>query len=570
MSIKSILSVAFSLPMMLFLTSPLSVFLGNRDQFEANFFELLGVMAMITVTMFLVIAGLLYPFRNWIVGKVLSGIVVGFAACVLIQSQFFAWNFGPLDGGEIAWDKWNNHAILELCVWLIVSLAAIIIAVRVSDKLRVFANFVIILGVLSVGSSYFSSHNKTGSRETKGIQTVDVFNFHPENNTVLIVLDDTQSDALIEIQSKWPEELNAFTGFTYYPDTIGGFRTTKASIPLIMTGQQYANEEPFVKWRETKLAGPTIPHYFDDKGFNIVLFSFGPYLLMELKAPHVDTRYLNNIGFDRIRKSVLSVVNYSIFRTVPIKAKPVVYDLGNWPLTRSFSNDKKYPSGQRGNDLRLVRTFTKHAKVRSNHPGEFKYFHLWGSHVPIEVDENFKLVDASTPKLKKHRDRYIRQVRGVFKLVSEMLAKMKELGIYDSAQILIVSDHGTRHDFLPIDLQNFDKTDTEIPSHVFSSARPLFLYKPSGSDGAIEVSNAQVHLRDVPCFVTDQNEQFDCPEYESFSEENPRSRLFFDHHLKLGWAKGRYLPPLKFYTVKGDSRDAKSWGKANNARDGKP
>ena len=49
-------------------------------------------------------------------GQTIAGFLLGFSICVVLQSQIFLWEFGPLDGREIKWETWAIHGNIELIV----------------------------------------------------------------------------------------------------------------------------------------------------------------------------------------------------------------------------------------------------------------------------------------------------------------------------------------------------------------------------------------------------------------------------------------------------------------------
>ena len=71
------------------------------------------------------------------------------------------------------------------------------------------------------------------------------------------------------------------------------------------------------------------------------------------------------------------------------------------------------------------------------------------------------------------------QIEGVFRILSEMLADLKDKGLYDQATIIVTADHG----------------DTNIAEH------PLFMVKRSGDTSAYSESEVPASLFDVAIFL---------------------------------------------------------------------
>jgi phosphoglycerol transferase MdoB-like AlkP superfamily enzyme len=69
----------------------------------------------------------------------------------------------------------------------------------------------------------------------------------------------------------------------------------------------------------------------------------------------------------------------------------------------------------------------------------FKYYHLYGAHQPLNVNENLEFTGESFPFT---RENYVNQVTAVLKATAEFLDLMKSSGIYDESMIVIIGDHG--------------------------------------------------------------------------------------------------------------------------------
>src|SRR6185436_19727519 len=67
------------------------------------------------------------------------------------------------------------------------------------------------------------------------------FAFSPTRNVVILVLDTFQTDLFQELLDDDAGLAAKFEGFTYFRNAVGGFPSTAASVPLILTGQYYEN-----------------------------------------------------------------------------------------------------------------------------------------------------------------------------------------------------------------------------------------------------------------------------------------------------------------------------------------
>ncbi|WP_339071122.1 sulfatase-like hydrolase/transferase [Pseudomonas idahonensis] len=554
---KKIAIVAWVFPFITFMVAPLAFYFGNASEYVSTLSSVLLFLCIITLGIFFVSAILLLMVRRIpIFFKLLSGLFVGIAIAAWVQSQIFSWDFGALDGRGVEWAKWDKHAHWELLVWAVIIIAAVSLAFRSLKNLHLIAQGTTFLGFLTLVSSGVISGYQSNGVENEGDGS-SPFVLHASNNKILIILDTFQSDIFLEISRKWPEEISFLKGFTFYPDTAGGFPTTVASVPLIMTGEQYKNELPIKEWTRKENEKKNIADYFVGQKYGVSLVTILPSTLEGVRNSVFHISTLGRAGWKALLQNDLLVLDGGVFRTLPTRWKPEFYGEGNWFFSKLNFDENTLP-GIHGQDLSFLEAFEKQAIVGSKNTGEFKFYHYAGAHWPLQLDEHFNY-KAGMPE---ERASYIQQSRGVLTLLRRKLEKLKSLGVYDSSEILVVGDHGS-HYIVPNDMygsktSNFD----EISDNVLASSRPLFLYKPAHSVDALKVSEAPMQLRNAACIFSENNAAFGCGSALFGVGGRPQdARTFFYYHWTKEYFDGskEFMPPMYKYTVKGDIRDVSSW-----------
>lgn len=158
MDFKRSVIFALSLPLIVFLVAPLVFYLGNHFEFTTNLADTLPLLVFLCIGATAILLGLLLVISRWsTLYAIISGLLVGLALSAWVQSQLFAWDFGPLDGNGVNWSKWSTHANLELLVWLFLVSAAITLAFRARNKLLILAQGSLLLGALSLITAWVSS-----------------------------------------------------------------------------------------------------------------------------------------------------------------------------------------------------------------------------------------------------------------------------------------------------------------------------------------------------------------------------------------------------------------------------
>lgn len=556
MDFKRSVIFALSLPLIIFLVAPLVFYLGNHFEFTTNLVDTLPLLVFLCIGATAILLGLLLAISRWpMLYAIISGLLVGLALSTWVQSQLFAWDFGPLDGNGVNWSKWSTHANLELLVWLFLVSTAITLAFRARNKLLILAQGSLLLGILSLITAWVSSdyHPKKSVQAAKSL-----FSFHEKNNKILIILDSFQSDIFNEVTQNWPEEVAFLRGFTFYPNTVGGYPSTIASLPLILTGQFYKNEIPLKDWLKASYTTLNLADYHIEKGYGANIISIIPNKYFEgIKAQKAFMASVGEETWAGISKQQLLLLNGGLFRIAPTKLKPELYDKDNW-LFLKLTTDGTLPQGRNGDDLRFLNALKKNAKINSNKRGEFKLYHYAGTHAPSQVNELFKY-EKDMPATK---DSYVRHARGVLRFLHSNLELLHKLGIYDSAEILVIGDHG--RGFWPADVQgSADALDDNINTYALGTARPLFLYKPSTSIAPLTYSNKPLHLADIVCILSGNDDKFACEGDRLSTLDEKKKRTFLFYNWSNPYWKKAYLPPMSEYVIHGDVRNIQSWENLN-------
>lgn len=535
------------------MVSPMTMYLGNPDQY-GDFTPLLVTF----ISVFLLATSALLAFvwasqTHAPLRQSVSGLIVGVALAAWVQSQILIWDFGPLDGRGLPWENFTRHVLAETAIWILVIASSLIIFLKKPRIAPLLITAAWLLGAISLIANITVSAtagNLKLTRETSSYPTrEEALAFHPRNNVVLVVLDSFQSDAFLEIWQKYPEEVAFLRGFTFYPNSVGGYPTTRHSLPLILTGKFYRNDFPYIDANRGDFENPNLLSYYAAKNYGAIgdvgrpiFTSFAP---GQIFPPSLRDQRLLGISIEWI-----NAVDIGLFRATPIPIKKRIYDENRWFLTKIVADSA--PPPPHGEDWRFIKNFREHAAVSSRRNGEFKFIHLLTPHYPLSVDASF----TYSPGLANTRENYVNQARGALLLARKLLGKLEELRVYDTAEIMIISDHGTDR-WVPID-QQFGDHGLDIPVSHIGSGRPLFLHKPSEATGSLRQSSEPMHLSYVPCILGDPK-AFDCENYLASRKAKNVPR----QHFRYTWAHDfwykNFSPPMTLYEVRGDARIGESW-----------
>lgn len=562
---KNIFLPAVTLPFVLLAVAPLTFFFGNYEEYQGEFSEIVLFLVRNVGIGWGVCLALFWIFRrhsktqNFLIGAVIS-----LACCVWLQSQILVWDFGPLDGRGIDWSRWFGHSIAELGVWISVLSLGIWAVVRYPRLASTASQAIVTLGVLSIAASFLASDYKPKAVKQEGYE--GIFTLHPQNNTILILLDCFQLDLFVEIMDQFPEDVEFLDGFTFFKNHVTGYPTTYANIPLMLTGRFYTNQEPIRDFAKRAYAESSVTDIFAKHGYVSDVVTMNHLVVDGLDVgPGIKDRTFRIVeqSSDSLVMLAMLVTDGGLFRAAPTFLKDRIYGDGDWFFSKML-REPDVPPGWHGTDVKFLRLFERLSNVKSKAEGTFKYYHFATPHPPYRINENLEYVSDGDDT----RAEVISQSRGGLTIARRMLARLRKLGIYDSSEIVILSDHGTMTHVVEYTDDQIDTTNpTEgLPWYVHSSGMSLLLYKPKGSRGPLRTSNLPSHMSDVHCLLTNQfGESDDCSGHTEEMMNPVRIRPFYLYHWTKeygDWSKD-YLPPIQKYEVTGDALDPNSWRNTN-------
>jgi hypothetical protein len=539
-------SACCALPFMALGVAPLSFYFGNRNEIEFGVGEVAlsaGLMVLLWTLLNLIFFVTLRHAPK--PQQVYVGVLVGLSAAVWVQSQLFAWDFGPLDGGGIDWSRWTVHMCVEGVMWILVVSLVGWAFVQGGKKLRVSVlQAVFVAGSLSIVAAYATAPEKHGSEPSDHAK---LFEFHPERNVLVIILDTFQSSYFDYIHRQHPLDTHFLDGFVFYENVISGFPSTRPNIPYLLTGTPYLNQVPFREFAAEAQGRYDLREQYAEAGYDVA----APGLPQQIQAALEAQGYRDTIPAWSL------FVDYGVFRVVPTALKGRVYGEGDWFISRMLRSE--YPPGQHGADLRVLELLERNAGLASTAAGSFKLLHFHIPHFPLRVNETLQYDDTL-----EGVDGYVKQARGALELLRRMLAVIQRLGIYDQTEIVVLSDHGKPS--LPS--VHPDDRDAQpsgrVPERVRSGALALLLHKPVSMRGALARSKAALTLGDLPCLLGRDADGLDCRPFQAAMQGGQRTRSFYFYDWNHKYWNREYLPPMLEYLVNGHAWDPQAWSEGGH------
>ena len=274
---------------------------------------------------------------------------------------------------------------------------------------------------------------------------MEKFTFGTRNNVILLVLDAMGERTAKKTLNAFPELRGSLRDFTCFDRIESPLPKTMFAVPAMLTGKLFDDAKETAKvFDDPGAYTPDAKHarYLDRvcrgetsllKLFRDHRYRVEGYPLIMQCIPLAPDVIDNSIPITpKVRRASLRrIAEMVLDRQVPFILKPLtahVLPPGEEPFLAAAPGD----AGEDGShDRRFHRTLAAEFRT-GTYADVFKYLHLLGAHIPLNSDENL----APYPGVERYR-----QLRGSFKNVELLLARLKEAGLYDRAMIVITGDH---------------------------------------------------------------------------------------------------------------------------------
>ena len=430
----------------------MEVFTGNASNFRFTYFEALLPLGLMTVIGALALSALvsLLPRRHF--NRAIA-FILGLSVCSYVQNLFLNLDLGLLDGQKVDWSLYTAHDWRNLAIWAALLLAITLGVTQIHGKSRriirgvsaaLLAVQVLSFGVVSVQHLTSDAHS---ARDTTYVLTGDQqYDVSTEGNVIVFLLDYYSNDYIDAALSKYPDMLEPLRDFTYYDNCDPAYIGTFPSVVHMLTGNEFDNTVPIDTWFQRSWEGETARGFYQalaELGYKFNFFdSSNDYFGIQFAEPYVNnlrklTRSDYTVRYDRLASSMLRLSAYRYFP----------HALKRYVEPDAFTFYQAVPlNGGEVETCKNRNAFYNYLFQQGLHPisGDGKYFiieFLKGTHPPYHLSAEARYDPDATLE---------ETAAGYMKIVATYLEKLKDLGLYDDATIIVTSDHGDKENSMQV------------------------------------------------------------------------------------------------------------------------
>ena len=406
-----------------------------------------------------------------------------------------------------------------------------------------------------------------GAAESWRLPPAAIYELSADRNLIHIVLDMFPSHIFAEIRDgDRPAFDRGWSGFTFFREHLGAFRTTLGSMPAMLTGVPWRNEMRFDRYARRH---PSVFHALGRHGYRLrSLTAHSPdHPSDRFPGAEGAVRYTIPSPYGSYRDYVDSasaqLLDLSLFRHAPHGVKARIYRDDRWLFQQWIEarRDAVATAWRSFGDTVFLQEFASRITAAGDAP-VYSFLHLITPHPPISTDAEC-VYHGRRPRLT--RAGYLAQAQCALRAVRTLLDRLRDLGLYDRSAIIVTSDHGQAL-FQAADhpLRGIGSPAGRSLHIIESAATPLLLIKPFGAQGPLQTSDAPTAITDLPATLLDlaglPNTLETGTSALALDPARPRERTYA--HYSWGGRNthtSRWFDVLHLFSVDGRVTDPAAW-----------
>ncbi len=309
--------ISLCLSFMLFFYEPLNLYSSNIEDFWFDIYQFFPLVLFQFILIFVVLS-LFFVIIRSISKKVYSFFVVVSligTICSYVQGNFLVDSLPAMDGSWVDFNAFKTEKVISLILWLGVSVILLFVLwkfkFKTYEKVAMYSTLVIIA---MLSSGFIPILTKDGFFESKYNIVATYDNFYKmseDKNLVVLLLDTVDSKTFYNELEKSGKKNELFEDFTYYPDSLAGYPFTRNSVPLILSGDWYENEESYTDYFTKVYDDSKLFKQLQKEDYRLNVYE---YELNEYKGDDYE-KFENllvesNIEFDELFKNELKIILY--------------------------------------------------------------------------------------------------------------------------------------------------------------------------------------------------------------------------------------------------------------------
>ncbi len=437
---------------MLFIYEPIVMFASNTSDFWFDLYTILPSLILITIISSIILSIFyigLYKICQKKQKKVFEKIsIIHFIIFFIlyINGNYLAKSLKILDGTKFTIKFLSIDTLISVLVIIstVVTVTICLKKLKEEKTIKIFNYLTIVIFIMLTSGLVYTLINNPKSLEKKdyvAIATNKNINTYSKDKNLIIFVVDGADARVFEKARTSSKYKNAFTDFTYYPDTMATYGNTNNSVPFILTGMWDEKKEDFNTYSKNAYKKSKLFKTLHRQKYNMNIYeeSFEMGYDESKKILNFYHKHNKNINQKKFFKEELKYIKY---KYLPYFLKETS-DINSFKLSASRignidKKNEKYGYYSWYNVEFYNNILNNKLKLVDNK--QFKFIHIEGPHLPFNMDDEMNIIGEGT---------YEQKNKATIKLLDSYLNQLKEQKVYDNSIIIILADHGLseREDF---------------------------------------------------------------------------------------------------------------------------
>lgn len=427
---------------MILIFGPAEIYFANATEFEFVYGEF--GWRMISAGLGLpIILGILTGFLPKTVQRIVSGLVVGISLAGYAQVMFLNKGLDLLGLNPDGYEPAEGSATTNLIIWIaiIVVITVLAIVIKNNKAMPGIAGVMLAIQVVALVSLYAGAGEEAYQYpETEyHLSGSGQFEVAKDENVILFILDSFSNLDLENALAANPTILEPFHDFTYYNNEEAVYCGTYPSLMHMMTAVDPMLDVTVNEWTEAAWKGERSEYFYSslkEAGVDVGLYTPDTNIICGTNdTADLLTGKFDNFGDDTLDRVVdnktlcKTMAKMSAYRMSPEIMKNMFYvQLDEYKDVVRVVDNPIVHENYDFHDALLAEGLSVNHDVSKR----LIVQHLMGTHL-YENNEFGEYLENATPE---------QTSIGCLYVVTEYLDRLKELGAYDDATIIITADHG--------------------------------------------------------------------------------------------------------------------------------
>lgn len=473
--------LSVGVPLLLFIVIPLELWCNNISELNYHITDVLFPL----LACFIILAAIIFCALFFVPEKlyrIFRGLVIGGGLMIFLQSSFLNVGINGLLGDDpqtVIQRVGIAMVIINALIWLVVITGCVAASffIKKQEIVRMGATLLAVVicltqvvgTVVPLFTTDFSqkppsvkemqeqmqaASNGEDGAESAFLTSKNLTSVGKDRNVVMFVID--RMDDVLYTRENLPMVkgyMDDFGGFTYFQDNISRYGHTYPSLVYMLTNKDLGLEESRKDYFNRAYSENDTLSVLDSLGYGINLYTddyYGYYNAMALPE-YVDN--VEKVSMDSVRNEVenkgelfLRNISVVLARVLPHALKDFCPKTTSAVLNsfgKARSDDLKNPIAS--TEMKNAYDAIKGNEFVSDGEKRFTMLHVSGCH-NVPYNENWEVATGA------ETENVALSLRNSLEIVSEYIADMKRLGVYEKSTIIITGDHGTPvDDYKPLD-----------------------------------------------------------------------------------------------------------------------